>query len=276
MFIWVGTYVRSLKLALVQFESQLQDVAKNLEKTIRFIGQAAEEKADMIVFPELFLTGYNPGLVGKDFFKQAENVQNKQSILTVLSQKAKEANIHLIIPMATYKDAPGVIYNSSVVINRKGEISGVYDKTHLWSDERVYFKEGEDYPVFELDHCKIGLMMCYDGGFPEVSRILALKGAELIICPSAFRVQDKDMWDIYFKARALENTCFVVGVNRVGTEEDLHMFGNNKVANPRGSIILDAPVDIEGMQIIDINIDEVLLYREEIPFLRDRKQGYSL
>lgn len=261
--------MRYVTLALVQFKSEFMDIESNITKAIHFIEEASVKNADLIVFPELFLTGYNPKLIGNNFFDLSMDING--DTLNTFCQIAKERKINMIIPTIVSKGVPGVIYNSAVVISGEGKILGLYDKTHLWAGERFYFKAGDEYPVFDLDFGRIGLMICYDGGFPEVSRALALKGAELIIAPSAFPIIDKDMWDIYFKTRALENTCFVAGINRVGIEGDIHLFGNNKVANPRGKILLDAQLDEEEMQIVRIDLDDVKEYRKDIPYLRDRK-----
>ncbi|WP_226793559.1 nitrilase-related carbon-nitrogen hydrolase [Bacillus sp. B1-b2] len=264
------------RIALVQFQSTLNNMEENIEKAISFIKEAAEQQVDLIVFPELFLTGYNPDMVYQQYFDYAVNVREKSDILEFFQNIAIETNMNMVIPTVTYKEQPGVLFNSAIVINRQGVIEGSYDKTHLWAGERNYFREGSEYPVFQLDFGKIGIMICYDGGFPEVSRKLALAGAELLVCTSAFPMIDKDMWDIYFKARSLENVCFTVAVNRVGVEGSLHLFGNNKVVNPRGELLLEAPIDEEAMQIVELDLDQVTAYRKEIPFLRDRKTAYTL
>ncbi|MBM7573447.1 nitrilase-related carbon-nitrogen hydrolase [Aquibacillus albus] len=268
--------MRSAKLSLVQFQSILYDLDKNIEKAISYIDKAKEKHADLVIFPELFLSGYNPDMVSQQYFDYAININENSRLLSTFKNKAKENSINLIVPLSTYKALPGVIYNSAIVIDRNGEVIGCYDKTHLWAGERNHFRHGDDYPVFDLDIGRVGIMICYDGGFPEVSRNLALAGAELILCPSAFPIQDKDMWDIYFKARALENTCFTIGVNRVGEEGSIHLFGNNKVVNPRGEVLLDAPIDAEDMQLVEVDLNSIKKYRKDIPFLRDRKIAYSL
>ena len=115
-------------------------------------------------------------------------------------------------------------------------------------------------------------MICYDGGFPEVSRILALSGAELILCPSAFPIRDKDMWDIYFASRSLENCCFVAGINRVGTEDDCHMFGDNKIYDFRGHLLAEAPMDEEHLLVHTVDLDDVAYHRAtDVPYLQDRR-----
>ena len=242
------------------------NVSENIEKTVAFMKRAADEGSDLIVFPELFTTGYIPEVFDPGFFDLAAGINDK--MLKVISQEASNLDINVIAPIAFKANIPGVIYNSAVVINRQGHFEGVYHKTHVWAGERNYFKEGNDFPVFELDIGKIGII-CYDGGFPEASRSLALKGAELILCPSAFPMHDKDLWDIYFKSRSLENACFVAGVNRVGHEENRHMFGNNQLFNPRGKELLSGNIDQEEMQTITINFDDVAEYRKQVPFLKD-------
>ncbi|MCF6465947.1 nitrilase-related carbon-nitrogen hydrolase [Clostridium sp. Cult2] len=263
--------MRNVKLALVQFDSKMKDVKHNVGKALNFIKNAGKEKADLIVFPELFTTGYNVNIIKYDYYDLAENIEGYT--IKTLSEAAKENNINIVAPIALNKGVYGIVYNSAVVINREGNVVGIYDKTHLWAGDMFYFKSGDNYPVFDLDFGKVGIMICYDGGFPEVSRMLALKGAELILCPSAFPIWDKDMWDIYFKSRALENVCFVAGINRVGLEDDLDMFGNNKVCNPRGKVLLEGSMNIEEMQTIEINLDEIKEFRKVVPYLKDRKPG---
>lgn len=261
--------MKRVKLALVQFESKIMDVEYNVEKAIDYIKKAGKEKADLIVFPELFTTGYNVDIIKEKYYDLAEELDGPT--ITTFKKYAKENNINIVAPIALSKGVYGAVYNSAVVINRDGEIVGTYDKTHLWAGDMFYFKSGNEYPVFDLDFGKLGIMICYDGGFPEVSRILALQGAELIVCPSAFPIWDKDMWDIYFKSRSLENVCFVVGINRVGVEDKLEMFGNNKVYNPRGKILMEGKLDEEDMQFLDIDLDEIKSYRKVVPYLKDRK-----
>ena len=166
---------------------------------------------------------------------------------------------------------PGVVYNAAVLLSGDGEVLGSFSKVHLILSERLYFRAGDEYPVFETDFGKIGLMICYDSGFPEVARILALQGAEIVFAPCAFRKADKHMWDIYFKARALENTFFVAATNRVGHEGDLHLFGSAVVSNPAGVLIAESPEDQENLLVVDVDLDEVRTRRARIPFLRDRR-----
>ena len=108
-----------------------------------------------------------------------------------------------------------------------------------------------------------------------------LKGAELILCPSAFPIRDKDMWDTYFGTRSLENGCFVGGLNRVGLESDDktgEMFGDNKIYNPRGKLVAEAPLNEEALLVATLDLEDVGRYREnEVVYLRDRRpETYEL
>lgn len=137
--------------------------------------------------------------------------------------------------------------------------------------DRLYFREGSDYPVFDTKYGKFGIAIYYDVGFPESIRSLCLNGAEMVFIPAAWRIQDLDMWRLNLPQRALENILFTVGVNRVGYEEKLHLFGESKVCNPRGHVIAELPQDKECVEVVTIDLDDVRKYRTEISYLRDRR-----
>ncbi|QWU15574.1 nitrilase-related carbon-nitrogen hydrolase [Paenibacillus sophorae] len=265
----------TVKLALVQFESALMDVAANVRKGLKFVEQASREGADLIVFPELFVTGYDTDVIGGRYHELAEDTGG----LTVgaFREAARTHNINIVIPMAL-KRSEGGIANGAVIIRRNGELAGTYSKVHLWEDERKVFKPGDVCAPYELDFGKLGVLICYDAGFPEAARTLALQGAKLIVTPSAFSLEDKHRWDIYYPARALENTCFVAGINGVSREGGLRLFGNNKLANPRGELILSGILNEEGMQVLEIDLDEADECSKLTPYLRDLRMdtyGYQ-
>lgn len=266
---------RNVKIGLVQFESILLDTEANANKAVELANQAADEGANIICFPEMFTTGYNLDIIKENLFNLAENLEG--NTVSKLCKVAKERGVYIIASLALESDLKGVLLNSSVLINEQGEIDGVYSKNHLWALERFYFKNGNEIPVFETKYGKIGIMICYDAGFPETARILALKGAEIIFMPSAWRIQDKDMWDINISARSLENTVFVAAVNRFGREGDLYLFGNSKVANTRGKIIAESLNECEEILICDVDLDELSSRRAIVPYLKDRRpEQYSL
>ncbi|WP_080834310.1 nitrilase-related carbon-nitrogen hydrolase [Cohnella massiliensis] len=259
--------MRKAKLALVQFESEPMRPEANVRKALRFVRDAGERGADLVVFPELFVTGYDTDRIGVRYRELAEPVDGP--IVNAFRIAAKSHGVNLVVPMALKLEENGAIGNGAVVIDREGKVAGVYSKVHLWEDERNYFTPGRGFQVFKMDFGKLGVLICYDAGFPEAARTLALQGAELLVVPSAFSLPDKHRWDLYFPARALENTRFVAAVNGVGGAGAFELFGNNKVANPRGELLLDGAMNEETMQLLEIDLAQNEKTSSSIPYLRD-------
>lgn len=260
---------RTAHLALIQFESVLCDSAANTAKACGMIAEAAAQGADLVVLPELFSTGYQLNIVGPRISELAEPVDG--STVRALQEAASKAGCYVIAGLALTHELPGVPYNSAVLIDREGSVAGVYDKQHLWALERFYFRSGCESPVFDTDFGRIGIMICYDMGFPEVARMLTLQGAEIVVCPSAWCEEDHDVWDINAPARALENTVFVAAVNRYGREDDLYMGGHTLMCGPRGTVIAELFDESEGVLHVEIDLDEVVRNRVSSPYLRDRR-----
>lgn len=258
------------KITLAQFESKLCDPPANVVKAIPMIRQAGLDGSDMIMFPEMFTTGYELSIVGPRITELAEPVNGPT--ITALREAAKQAGVYVVAPITLYHDdLPGVPFNSAVLIDREGNVAGVYDKQHLWALERFYFRGGNGTPVFQTDFGTIGIMICYDMGYPEVARMLALQGAQIVLCPSAWCEPDHDVWDINVPARALENTVFLCAVNRYGREQDLYMGGHSKVCDPRGRVVAELPDEGEGVLNVEIDLADVVSNRQTSPYLRDRR-----
>lgn len=266
---------RQFKIALVQYQSVLGDFQKNADRAVEMVREAAAKGAKIVCFPEMFNTGYNFQLIGDGFHNCGETIDGHT--ITRLQKVAKECACYVIAPITLEKKVKGVFYNAAVVIDDEGVVLGDYSKHHLWAAERYYFHAGEDIPVFDTKYGKIGVMICYDAGFPETARVLTLKGAELIFMPSAWRIQDWDMWNLNIPQRALENTLYVAGVNRFGHEDDLYMFGNSKVADWRGRIIAESKEEKEEIVYAEIDLDQLTKARLDIHYLKDRRpDSYKL
>ncbi|MFR1611712.1 MAG: nitrilase-related carbon-nitrogen hydrolase [Lachnospiraceae bacterium] len=266
---------RQFKIALVQYQSVLGDLQKNADRAVEMVRESAAKGAKIVCFPEMFNTGYNFQLIGDGFHNCGETIDGHT--ITRLQKVAKECACYVIAPITLEKKVKGVFYNAAVVIDDEGVVLGDYSKHHLWAAERYYFHAGEDIPVFDTKYGKIGVMICYDAGFPETARILTLKGAELIFMPSAWRIQDWDMWNLNIPQRALENTLYVAGVNRFGNEDDLYMFGNSKVADWRGRIIAESKEEKEEIVYAEIDLDQLTKARLDIHYLKDRRpDSYKL
>lgn len=266
---------RQFKIALVQYQSVLGDLQKNADRAVEMVREAAAKGAKIVCFPEMFNTGYNFQLIGDGFHNCGETIDGHT--ITRLQKVAKECACYVIAPITLEKKVKGVFYNAAVVIDDEGVVLGDYSKHHLWAAERYYFHAGEDIPVFDTKYGKIGVMICYDAGFPETARVLTLKGAELIFMPSAWRIQEWDMWNLNIPQRALENTLYVAGVNRFGHEDDLYMFGNSKVADWRGRIIAESKEEKEEIVYAEIDLDQLTKARLDIHYLKDRRpDSYKL
>ena len=266
---------RQFKIALIQYQSVIGDLQRNADRAVEMIREAASKGAKMVCFPEMFNTGYNFQLLGEGFHNCGESIDGYT--ITHLQKAAKECSCYVIAPITLEKKVKGVFYNAAVVIDDDGKVLGDYSKHHLWAAERYYFHAGEEIPVFDTKFGKIGVMICYDAGFPEVARILTLKGAELLFMPSAWRIQDWDMWNLNIPQRALENTLYVAGVNRFGREDDLYMFGNSKVADWRGKIIAESKEEKEEIVYAHIDLEQLTKARLDIHYLKDRRpDSYKL
>ncbi|GHV13111.1 carbon-nitrogen hydrolase [Spirochaetia bacterium] len=264
---------RKIKIGLVQFGGKLGEVESNVAHALDLIAEAASGGAQIVCLPELFATGYNLSLLeGKSITLGSRYYEYISQKMAAAAQKFK---IHLIAPFARKTDLPGILANSALIFDNEGKPAGYFDKTHLWALERLYFMEGNTYPVFDLKigdvSVKTGIMICYDAGFPEACRSLALGGAEIVFCPAAWRIQDVDVWDLNMRQRALENLLFTAGINRAGKEGDLHLFGKCKICNPLGQILTELPQDKEMVGVFEIDLNDVERIRTEMPYLRDRK-----
>lgn len=258
-----------VKIGIVQFQSKLGDVVFNVKKACGMIEDAAKKGADIVCLPELFATGYDLNALKEKIIDLS--VEYFQYIKDEMGKCAASNHVYLIAPFGEIRNLPGIVYNSALVFDDSGNYIGSFAKSHLWALERLYFKEGNDYPVFDTKFGKIGILICYDAGFPEPSRIMCLKGAEIVFYPSAWRVQDEDMWDLNLRQRALENSYFTCGVNRYDPSESTLLFGKSKICSPRGNVVYELPKNEEAAGVFEIDLNDVQKNRDETPYLRDRK-----
>ena len=260
---------RKVKIGMIQLQSKLGDVKHNVNHAIDKIKEAAEQGAQIVCLPELFATGYDLTQLKEEIIDMS--AKNYKYIKDEMSRAAKEHGVYLIAPFGEVRDEPGIVYNSALFFDDEGELLGSFAKSHLWALDRLYFREGTDYPVFDTKYGKVGILICYDAGFPEASRVLMTKGAELVFYPSAWRVEDEDIWDLNMRQRALENVYFSVGVNSYDPSETTKLFGKTKICNPRGKVLEELPKNEEALSVFEIDMDEVQSQRNDISYLRDRK-----
>lgn len=250
-------------VAGVQITPILGDVQANLKRGIRMMADVSHE-ADMIVFPELWTTGY---YLSKESFQALAETREGPTI-DILREEALKANA-VIISSFPEKGEEGEIYIAAAIIDQKGELLGLVRKSLLWGRESDIFTKGEiKYPVFETQHAKVGVLICYEMEFPEPSRLLALEGAEIIVCPSVWTVAASRRWRIQLPARALDNTIFIMGVNTVGNNS----CGKTKLVGPMGDILAEASDSREEVLLRAVDINSLYWARDENRYLEDYRE----
>ena len=257
----------SFTAAAAQFTPVSGDPEANLRKMEKLCDMAAEAEASLIVLPELALTGY---YLKADALR-ALAVPREGSWSAPLREAAKKH--HLIIAvgypeLAPAADAPAALsmYNSCLLIGSDGQIIGNARKRYLWGREKRLFLRGASFDVFETELGKLSVLLCYDMEYPEPSRIAALKGADMILCPAAWSRKAAHRWRVETAANALFNLVYVAGSNFL----DENCCGNARIVGPDGRVIAEGDTPA-GDSIVTalISPEELERCREEIPYRKD-------
>ncbi len=270
-----------IKIALIQFGCE-DEPENNLHKGIEKISEASGKGAKIILLQELFTTRYFCREIDKKYFKWAEPIPGQ--VTDKLCQTAEKNNVVIMAPFFE-REAAGLYYNSSVVIDSDGSICGIYRKMHIPDDpgfyEKYYFTPGDTgYKVFETAYGRIGTLICWDQWFPEAARITAMKGADLLVYPTAIGTlpgesdEEKnlflDAWITVQRSHAIVNGCYVAGINRVGDEGGTRFWGHSFVAGPFGEILAEAGEN-EQILISELDFSMIETQRQIWPFFRDRR-----
>ncbi|MGB9959316.1 MAG: carbon-nitrogen hydrolase family protein [Candidatus Bathyarchaeales archaeon] len=255
-------------IALAQIGCRRGDKKANMQKIKEYMKKAKEQNAELVVFPELSLTGYT---VRDEIYELAEKIPGPSTSL--IEKLAKEIGIYIIFGMPELSEkTEATLYNSAVLIGPEGFI-GKYRKmylpTHSVFEEKRYFRPGYDAGAFETELGKIGLIICYDLFFPEVSRLMRLEGAKLIVCISASPAVRRTYFETLTTARAIENTTFLAYVNLVGVEDGLQFWGGSRLISPNGTLIAKAKYDEEDIIAGEVNYADIRPVETFVPALRD-------
>lgn len=257
----------------------VEEITENVSYTIGKIKEAAAKGAQIICLQELFNAQYIGQTVDVKGYDTAEPTDSPT--LLAMSELAKSLEIVLIVPFYE-KAGRGLYFNSASVFDADGTYLGTTRKNHIPDGpqyhEKYYFTPGNTgYPVYETRYGKIGIGICWDEWFPEVARILALQGAEILFYPSAIGsepdnpdLSTRGMWGKAISAHSISNGVFVAAVNRVGQEKDMNFYGGSFVSNPLGDIMQSLD-DEEGILIQEVNMKEIDFARNLLQFLRDRR-----
>jgi predicted amidohydrolase len=257
-----------IKLALAQISSRRESKKENLQKIEEFTVKAKEQAADLVIFPELSLTGY---VLHDQIYELAETIPGPST--KRIEDLAKKTGMHIIFGMPELSEkTKATIFNTAVFVGQKGFI-GKYRKmylpTHSVFEEKRYFRSGYQTATFNTPIGNIGLFICYDIFFPEICRLTRLKGAELMVCISASPAVRRGYFEILTAARALENTAFLAYVNLVGVEDGLQFWGGSRLVSPTGAPLAKAKYDEEDLVICEIDYRDIRPAETFIPTLRD-------
>ena len=281
--------MKKIKVGLVQ-QANTADLKANLMKLAKNIENCAKEGAELVVLQELHNSLYFCQTEDTNLFDLAEPIPGPST--GFYSEIAKNLGIVLVTSLFE-KRAPGLYHNTAVVFDKDGSIAGKYRKMHIPDDpayyEKFYFTPGDiGFEPIQTSIGKLGVLICWDQWYPEAARLMALKGAELLIYPTAIGWESSDTddekdrqqnaWIISQRGHAVANGLPVNAVNRVGHETDpsgqtngIQFWGNSFVAGPQGEFLTQASSDKEENLIVDIDMKRSENVRRWWPFLRDRR-----
>lgn len=283
-----------IQIALIQQACGLS-ANDNWATSQSLIEKAAQQGANLVILPELHQHRYFPQSIDPDYFQWAEPIDGPSfQFFSALAQKC-----HIVLVISIFeKRAEGLYHNTALVIESDGRLQGVYRKMHIPEDpgfhEKYYFRPGDQgfYPI-ETSIGKLGILICWDQWFPEAARLMALRGAQLLIYPTAIgwcavedghdNAQQLQNWITIQQSHAIANGLFVASCNRIGHEpavapsvsQGLDFWGHSFIANPWGEILAQAKQE-EAIIIQEVNFAQIERARQVWPFLRDRRpQSYQ-
>ena len=256
-----------MRIALYQCPPLPLDIDANLTRLARQAEAAAQQGAQLLVCPEMFLTGYNIGAAAVQRLAQPADGAAARQIAGI----ARHTGVAIAYGYPE-RGEDGQLYNAAQLIDAHGNRLGNYRKTHLFGDlDKNMFSAGTDhFPLIELDGWRLGLLICYDVEFPEAVRHLALAGAGLIVVPTANMVPFDFVCEVTVRARAFENQCYLAYVNYCGREDTVHYCGLSSLNGPDGSRPALAEQD-EQLLIADMQPQRIKDAKALNDYLGDRR-----
>lgn len=278
-----------LKVGLVQ-QANTADRAANIARLEQHIRQAAAAGADLVVLQELHNGLYFCQTEDTARFDEAEPVPGPST--ERFGALARSLGIVLVLSLFE-KRAPGLYHNTAVVLEKDGSIAGTYRKMHIPDDpayyEKFYFTPGDlGFEPIPTSVGRLGVLVCWDQWYPEAARLMAMRGADLLIYPTAIgwestdsdheQARQKDAWQTVQRGHAVANGLPVVAVNRTGHEPDpsgqtagIHFWGSSFAAGPQGEWLAELPAGEEAVRVVEIDLGRSENVRRWWPFFRDRR-----
>lgn len=280
---------KTLKVGVIQ-QSNTADVEKNRLNLIEKVKKLSSEGAELVVLQELHDSLYFCQVESTNNFDLAVDLNGAEC--DMYAQTAKACGVVLVTSMFE-KRATGLYHNTAVVYDKDGTVAGKYRKMHIPDDpayyEKFYFTPGDmGFEPIQTSVGKLGVLVCWDQWYPEAARLMALKGADMLIYPTAIgwessdtdaeKMRQQNAWQTVQRGHAVANGLPVISVNRVGHENDpsgqtngIQFWGFSFVAGPQGEIIYQAPSDKEIETIVEVDMERSEQVRRWWPFLRDRR-----
>lgn len=253
-----------MKIGCIQLNVGFGKVDENFERAEQFIRQAAQGGAEIIVLPEMWNTGYALERLPELADENGERTQ------AFLSKLAKELAVHIVGGSVAIRVGEK-FFNTMYTFNKEGELVGEYSKAHLFRlmDEHLYLQAGDKMNRFALEDVEAAGVICYDIRFPEWLRSHALQGAKVLFVPAQWPTPRIDHWKTLLQARAIENQCFVIAVNRISRKVE-NFNGQSMIIQPWGEVLWTGAAD-EELAIIDVDFAIVDEVRTRIPVYDDRR-----
>lgn len=254
-----------VRICSAQSSSIWEEPEKTLEKAGILVRHAAGSGASLICFPEQFATGWDPA--------SSRNIQDLNgSIVSGLRGLAQKSRISILGSFRQSGDS--LPRNTAIVIGSDGRVLATYSKIHLFSpgNEQSGYAPGNELGLFSLGPLRCGIAICYDLRFPEIFRLYAQKGAQVVFVPAAWPAQRLRHWELFITARAAENQIYVVGVNTTGTTPVDTYPGNSMTVDPNGTVISRAN-DAEQLVFADLDPAAVTTTRFHLPVEKDRRDA---
>jgi len=259
---------RDLQVGIAQWLAVPGEPKRNLQVALDMIDLAAERGVEFLVLPELWPCGYDPASLPQDARQAAEPRDGPRS--RRLAAAAVAADMWLVAGSVPELGEEGELYNTALVFNPHGELVAWHRKAHLYppTGELSIFTPGDRLTSFEDPRLgTVGVVICFDGDFPEVGRSLAHRGARLIVAPSAYEVEGATTWDVLYPALALANSQWWIQSNQCGAHGTTTLLGASRIVAPTGTVVAEATRTVPGCmhppELLVQRIDLQLAYQRD-------------
>jgi N-carbamoylputrescine amidase len=260
---------RRVRIAGIQYAA-CGDRDQNIKRALAFTHAALEKNTQLVVYPECFTLPWFHDTNPDDYRKLAEPIPGPST--EPFLKLSQEYPAVFLCPVFQVRNTR---YFFSTACIQNGHVLGIYHKVHLASadgwNEQALAEPGQNIPLFVTDYATVGIAMGWDVFFPEAISSMALRGADIIVAPTAAALGSKFRWLSVLASHAVCNNLFVIRINRCGTEHDLSFYGESFCVDPFGSLIDEPTFHRDSLMIIDLNLSDIAASKKEFPFLDQRR-----